>query len=137
MACSRSCCGPLGTRAARGRLRRLRTSSRSRSRELWPTRSQESRGNAANTQEGAMLREFVEFLTKTNALALAVAVIMGAAIGKVVSSVVADLLMPVVGLFVGGGEWRAWSIPLKTAPDGKVLTGIRRSATTEDTTLPM
>ena len=38
---------------------------------------------------------FVEFLTKTNALALAVAVIIGAAIGKVVSSVVADLLMPV------------------------------------------
>ncbi len=71
-----------------------------------------------------MLREFVEFLTKTNALALAVAVIIGGAIGKVVSSVVADLLMPVVGLFVGGGEWRAWSIPLKTAPDGKVLSAL-------------
>lgn len=71
-----------------------------------------------------MWREFVEFLTKTNALALAVAVIMGAAIGKVVSSVVGDLLMPVVGLFVGGGEWRAWSIPLKTAPDGKVLSAL-------------
>jgi large conductance mechanosensitive channel len=67
---------------------------------------------------------FLEFLRKTNALALAVAVIIGAAIGKVVSSVVSDLLMPVVGLFVGGGEWRALQIPLKTAADGKVLSAL-------------
>jgi len=49
-----------------------------------------------------MATGFFDFLRKTNALALAVAVIIGAAIGKVVSSVVADLLMPVIGLFVGG-----------------------------------
>ena len=61
---------------------------------------------------------------KTNALALAVAVIIGAAIGKVVTSVVNDLLMPVVGLWLGGGDWRAWQIALKTAPDGKVLSAI-------------
>jgi large conductance mechanosensitive channel len=71
-----------------------------------------------------MISEFVEFLRKTNALALAVAVIIGAAIGKVVSSVVADLLMPVVGLLLGGGEWRAMQIVLKTAPDGKVLSAL-------------
>jgi large conductance mechanosensitive channel len=71
-----------------------------------------------------MLAEFVEFLRKTNALALAVAVIIGAAIGKVVASVVSDLLMPIVSLFVGGGEWRALQIPLKTAPDGKVLSAL-------------
>jgi large conductance mechanosensitive channel len=71
-----------------------------------------------------MVSEFFEFLRKTNALALAVAVIIGAAIGKVVSSVVGDLLMPVVGLFVGGGDWRSWTIPLKTAPDGKVLSAL-------------
>jgi large conductance mechanosensitive channel len=53
-----------------------------------------------------------------------VAVIIGAAIGKVVSSVVADLLMPVIGLFVGGGEWRTLQIPLRTAPDGKVLSAL-------------
>ena len=68
--------------------------------------------------------EFTEFLRKTNALALAVAVIMGAAIGKVVSSVVNDLLMPVIGLWLGGGDWRAWHIPLKTGADGKVLSAI-------------
>lgn len=71
-----------------------------------------------------MTGEFLQFLRKTNALALAVAVIIGAAIGKVVSSVVADLLMPVIGLFLGGGDWRAWQIPLKTAADGKVLAAI-------------
>jgi large conductance mechanosensitive channel len=71
-----------------------------------------------------MLAEFIEFLRKTNALALAIAVIIGTAIGKVVSSVVSDLLMPVVGLWLGGGDWRAWSIALKTAPDGKVLSAI-------------
>jgi large conductance mechanosensitive channel len=67
---------------------------------------------------------FVEFLRKTNALALAVAVIIGAAIGKVVTSVVNDLLMPVIGLWLGGGDWRAWRIPLRTAADGKVLAAL-------------
>ena len=71
-----------------------------------------------------MVSGFIEFLRKTNALALAVAVIIGAAIGKVVSSVVNDLLMPVIGLWLGGGDWRAWRIPLRTAEDGKVLAAI-------------
>jgi len=71
-----------------------------------------------------MVGEFIQFLRKTNALALAVAVIIGAAIGKVVTSVVNDLLMPLIGLAIGGGDWRAWQIPLKTAPDGKVLSAL-------------
>ena len=71
-----------------------------------------------------MLSEFIQFLRKTNALALAVGVIIGAAIGKVVTSVVNDLLMPVIGLWLGGGDWRTWQIALKTAPDGKVLSAI-------------
>ena len=71
-----------------------------------------------------MLAEFLGFLRKTNALALAVGVIIGAAIGKVVSSVVGDLLMPVVSLFFVGGDWRAWQIPLRTAPDGKVQSAL-------------
>ena len=71
-----------------------------------------------------MIRDFFDFLRKTNALALAVAVIIGAAIGKVVTSVVNDLLMPIVGLFVGGGDWRSLQIALKTAPDGNVLSAL-------------
>ncbi len=71
-----------------------------------------------------MLAEFLQFLRKTNALALAVGVIIGGAIGKVVSSVVNDLLMPLIGLWLGGGDWRTWQIVLKAAPDGKVLSAL-------------
>ena len=47
------------------------------------------------------MKEFKEFLLKTNALALAVGVIIGASVGKVVSSLVSDILMPPIGLLVG------------------------------------
>lgn len=68
-----------------------------------------------------MWREFREFLMKQNALALAVGVIIGGAIGKVVTSIVSDLLMPVIGLGLPGGNWREWKYVLSTsvAPDGK------------------
>jgi len=65
-----------------------------------------------------MLKEFQEFLLKTNALALAVGVIIGAAVGKVVSSLVSDILMPVIGLLIPGGAWREAAIVLKTKADG-------------------
>jgi len=71
-----------------------------------------------------MVGEFLQFLRKTNALALAVAVIIGGATGKVVSSIVSDLLMPPIGLMLGGGDWRTWQVALKTAPDGKLLSAI-------------
>jgi large conductance mechanosensitive channel len=53
-----------------------------------------------------VIAEFRGFLTKTNALALAVGVIIGAAVGNVVSALAADVLMPVIGLFLPGGDWR-------------------------------
>jgi len=69
-----------------------------------------------------MLAEFRGFLTKTNALALAVGVIIGAAVADVVSAMAADILMPIVGLFLPGGDWREAKIVLQTATDagGKV-----------------
>jgi len=68
------------------------------------------------TGEGIpMLREFKEFLLKQNALALAVGVIIGAAVGKVVSGIVDDVLMPVVGVIMPGGEWRSSQIVLSGA----------------------
>jgi large conductance mechanosensitive channel len=71
-----------------------------------------------------MLKEFKEFLLKTNALALAVGVIIGAAVGKVVSSIVSDLLMPLVGVLIPGGEWRQIKIALTHTPDGKIANAI-------------
>lgn len=70
-----------------------------------------------------MLKEFKEFLLKTNALALAVGVIIGGAVGKVVSSLVADVLMPLISLVIPGGSWRDARIVLSSHPDatGKVV----------------
>ena len=66
-----------------------------------------------------MLDEFKKFLLQTNALALAVGVIIGGAVGKVVSSLVADILMPIIGLLVpAGGAWREVSFVLTRKPDG-------------------
>ena len=59
-----------------------------------------------------MLQDFRDFLFKQNALALAIGVIIGAAIGRVVQSIVNDLLMPVIGLGMPGGDWRAARIVL-------------------------
>jgi large conductance mechanosensitive channel len=57
-----------------------------------------------------VLREFKAFLIKQNVLALAVAVVMGAAFTKVVDSVVADFIMPIVGALTPEGAWRQWTL---------------------------
>lgn len=64
-----------------------------------------------------MFSEFRGFLTRTNALALAVGVMIGAAVGGVVSALSADVLMPIVSLFLPAGDWRQAKIVLKTATD--------------------
>lgn len=69
-----------------------------------------------------MLKDFVSFLTKANALALALGVIIGGATGKLVSAVVDDTLMPFVGLVMPAGDWREAQIVLSQSTDaaGKV-----------------
>jgi len=64
-----------------------------------------------------MVGEFRGFITKTNALALAIGVIIGAAVGNIVSALAADILMPVIGLLLPGGDWRQAKLVLKTATD--------------------
>jgi large conductance mechanosensitive channel len=66
-----------------------------------------------------MLQEFRVFLTKSNALALAVGVVIGAATGKVVSGIVDGLLMPIIGLVLPSGDWREAKFVLRTASDAK------------------
>src|SRR3954453_14307631 len=70
-----------------------------------------------------MIAEFRGFLTKTNALALAIGVIIGAAGRSVVSALAPDVLMPVIGLFLPGGDWRQAKYVLHTTTDaaGKPL----------------
>jgi large conductance mechanosensitive channel len=70
-----------------------------------------------------MVRGFRDFLLKNSVLALAVGFIMGAATGKVVSSLVADVVMPVISLIMPGGEWRTAKFPLShsVGADGKEI----------------
>ena len=71
-----------------------------------------------------MLNEFKDFLFKTNALALAVGVIIGAATGKVVSAVVDDLLMPVIGIVMPAGDWKSAQIVLSQTVDAAGATTV-------------
>jgi len=59
-----------------------------------------------------MVAEFRGFLTKTNALALAVGVIIGGAVGNIVAAVASDILMPIIGVVLPGGDWRDAKIGL-------------------------
>jgi large conductance mechanosensitive channel len=59
-----------------------------------------------------MVGEFREFLLKTNALALAIGVIIGAALGTVVTSLVEDIIMPPIGLLLGGVDFSQLAINL-------------------------
>ena len=68
-----------------------------------------------------MIKDFKEFLMKNAVLALAIAFVMGVATQKVVSSLVADLIMPLISLAMPNGEWRSAKIVLSrtVGPDGK------------------
>ncbi len=60
-------------------------------------------------------REFREFAVKGNVVDLAVAVIIGGAFGKIVSSLVADIVMPLIGVLAGGVNFTSWKVILKQA----------------------
>lgn len=69
------------------------------------------------------IQEFKEFAVKGNAIDLAVGVIIGGAFGKIVSSVVDDIIMPPIGYLLGGVNFKDLSIKLgeKLAEDGKTM----------------
>ena len=58
--------------------------------------------------------EFIEFIGKAGVIGLAVGFIMGTYIGKVVSALVQDIIMPVPGALIPGGDWRTavFSLPI-------------------------
>ena len=69
-----------------------------------------------------MMQEFREFAVKGNVIDLAVGVIIGGAFGKIVDSMVADLIMPVVGLVFGKLDFSNLFIVLGTVPPGTGTT---------------
>lgn len=75
-----------------------------------------------------MLSEFRSFLLKTNALALAIGVIIGGALGTVVNSLVNDIIMPPVGYLLGGIDFSKLQIVLKDTGDPATTVAIRYGA---------
>lgn len=73
---------------------------------------------------GNVLQEFKQFAMRGNVIDMAVGIIIGGAFGKIVSSVVADMIMPAIGLLVGGVNFTDLKIVLKQAvvEGDKVIT---------------
>lgn len=63
----------------------------------------------------SLLKEFREFAMRGNVIDLAIGVIIGAAFGKIVSSLVADVIMPPIGVLVGGVNFADLAIVIKAA----------------------
>ncbi len=72
-----------------------------------------------------MLKEFRDFVARGNVLDLAVAVIIGGAFGKIITSFVNDVLMPPIGLLLGGVDFANLFIPL----DGKTYDSLEAAKT--------
>ncbi len=70
----------------------------------------------------AIVQEFKEFAIKGNVMDLAIGVIIGGAFGKIVDSVVNDLIMPIIGRVTGGLDFSNYFLALKEVPAGTPMT---------------
>ena len=67
----------------------------------------------------SMLKEFKEFAVKGNVIDMAVGVVIGAGFGKIVSSLVADIITPLLGLVIGAVDFKELKVVLKEGVDAK------------------
>jgi large conductance mechanosensitive channel len=72
-----------------------------------------------------MIKEFKDFAMRGNVVDLAVGIIIGAAFGKIVSSLVNDILMPPIGLLIGGVDFSSLAITIKEAVAGSPAVVLR------------
>lgn len=72
-----------------------------------------------------IMNEFKEFAIKGNVIELAVGIIIGMAFNKIVSSLVTDVIMPIIGLLIGGIDFSDFIITLKPASEGQGAIVIR------------
>lgn len=77
-----------------------------------------------------MLKEFKEFALRGNMVDLAIGVIIGGAFGGLVNSIVADLLMPIIGLITGGIDFTNLYVQLSGAPVASDLEAARKAGAT-------
>src|SRR3954468_7595721 len=75
-----------------------------------------------------MLKEFKEFAIKGNAVDMAVGIIIGAAFGSIVTSLVKDIVMPPISYLPGGLDWSNKFVVLREAPDGGVYKTVADAA---------
>jgi large conductance mechanosensitive channel len=76
---------------------------------------------------GKLIKEFKEFAVKGNAIDMAVGVIIGGAFGKIVSSIVDDIIMPPIGWLIGGVNFSDLKV---TLPAEKIADGIEMQSAT-------
>ncbi len=72
-----------------------------------------------------MIKEFQEFIAKGNVMDLAVGVIIGGAFGLIVSSLVDDIIMPIVGAIFGGFDFSNYFLPLSSGVTAQTLAAAR------------
>lgn len=65
----------------------------------------------------SLIKEFKEFAVRGNVIDMAVGIIIGGAFGKIVSSLVSDIIMPPIGVLLGGVDFSKLSITVKEATD--------------------
>ncbi|HEX5132708.1 MAG TPA: large-conductance mechanosensitive channel protein MscL [Candidatus Krumholzibacteria bacterium] len=65
-----------------------------------------------------VVKEFKEFAVKGNMIDMAVGIIIGGAFGKIISSLVADVIMPPIGLLIGGVNFTALKLTMRAATEG-------------------
>lgn len=63
----------------------------------------------------SILKEFKEFAIKGNAVDMAVGIVIGAAFGKIITSLVEDIIMPPIGVILGGMDFKSLAITIKEA----------------------
>lgn len=73
-----------------------------------------------------MLKEFREFAMKGNVVDLAIGVIIGAAFGKIVESLVGDMVMPVLGAITGGLDFSNYYVPLASTVTAESLVEAKK-----------
>jgi large conductance mechanosensitive channel len=72
----------------------------------------------------AIVKEFKEFVMRGNVVDLAVGVIIGAAFGKIVTSLVNDIIMPPIGYLTGGVDFKSLKIMIKEGDPAKKIADV-------------
>lgn len=78
--------------------------------------------------KSSFLSDFKSFALKGNVIDMAVGVVIGGAFGKIVSSLVSDVIMPPIGLLIGGVDFKDLSISLKEATDSAAAVTLNYGA---------